>query len=198
MLINLNPKRLKLGVYESTFYYFMLSPKQSFNAFLQSTNKSYKYNDKWINDPIPLFCKIKFDGEITIHDMLSNPIFSQPTQGNHSIFRRFLEDILPDMDFHDFEHILKEMYIFHADYLLSNRVRYTIFNERIFVNMKRIGEKPEKSNIIFHTVKFEVFDEDNYETSFSIRSFIVKKLKELFEITKLQTQIEHKLGAVFQ
>jgi hypothetical protein len=197
LLINLNPKRLKLGVYESTFYYFMLSPKQSFNAFLQSTNKSYRYNDKWINDPIPLFCEIKFDGEITIHDMLSNPIFSESSQGNYSIFRRFLEDILPDMDFHDFANILKEMYIFRADYLLSNRVKHTIFNERIFVNMKRIGEKPEKPNITFHTVKFEVFDEDNYETSFSIRSCVVFKIKELFEITKLQTQIQHNLSSVF-
>ena len=175
----------------------MQTAKQSFNAFLQSTNKSYRYNDKWINDPIPLFCEIKFDGEITIHDMLSNPIFSQPTQGNHSIFRRFLEDILPDMDFHDFEHILREMYIFRADYLLSNQVKHTIFNERIFVNMKHIGEKPEKSNIIFKTVKFEVFDEDNYETSFSIRSCVVNKLKELFEITKLQTKIQYRLGSVF-
>lgn len=179
------------------FYYFMQTAKQSFNAFLQSTNKSYRYNDKWINDPIPLFCEIKFDGEITIHDMLSNPIFSQPTEGNHSIFRRFLEDILPDMDFHDFANILKEMYIFHADYLLSNRVKHTIFNERIFVNMKRIGEKPEKPNITFHTIKFEVFDEDNYETSFSIRSCVVCKIKELFEITKLQTKIQYRLSSVF-
>jgi hypothetical protein len=198
LLINLNPKRLKLGVYESTFYYFMLSPKQSFNAFLQSTNKSYRYNDKWINDPIPLFCEIKFDGEITIHDMLSNPIFSESSQGNYSIFRRFLEDILPDMDFHDFANILKEMYIFRADYLLSNRVQHTIFNERIFVNMKHIGEKPEKPNITFHTVKFEVFDEDNYETSFSIRSCVIFKIKELFEITKQNTQIQCQLKSIFQ
>lgn len=175
----------------------MQTAKQSFNAFLQSTNKSYRYNDKWINDPIPLLCEIKFDGEITIHDMLSNPIFSQPTEGNHSIFRRFLEDILPDMDFHDFANIIKEMYIFHADYLLSNRVQDTIFNERIFVNMKHIREKPEKENITFSTVKFEVFDEDDYETSFSIRSCVVFKIKELLEITKLQTQIEYKLSSVF-
>ena len=180
------------------FYYFMLSAKQSFNAFLQSTNKSYRYNDKWINDQIPLFCEIKFDGEITIHDMLSNPIFSHPSQGNHSIFRRFLEDILPDMDFHDFANILKEMYIFRADYLLSNRVQHTIFNERIFVNMKHIGEKPEKPNITFHTVKFEVFDEDNYETSFSIRSCVIFKIKELFEITKQNTQIQCQLKSIFQ
>ena len=175
----------------------MLSAKQSFNAFLQSTNKSYRYNDKWINDPIPLFCEIKFDGEITIHDMLSNPIFSQPTQGNHSIFRRFLEDILPDMDFHDFHNIMKEMCAFSNGYVLYNKEKYRLFSERIFVNMKYIDSKPTKPNITFETVKFEVFDEDNYETSFSIRSCVVFKIKELFEITKLQTQIEHKLSSVF-
>lgn len=175
----------------------MQNIRQSFNAFLQSTDKSYRYNDSWINNPIPVFREIKFDGVITFFDMLKNPIFSESSQGNDSIFRRFLENLLPDMDFHDFHNIMKEMCAFSNGYVLYNKEKYQLFSERIFVNMKYIGSNPTKANITFETVNFEVFDEDNYETSFSIRTSIVNKLKELLEITKLQTQIEHKLSSVF-
>lgn len=175
----------------------MQTAKQSFNAFLQSTNKSYRYNDKWINDPIPLFCEIKFDGEITISEMLSSPIFNKSSQGNESIFKRYLQSVIPNTHWIDFDDVLKEIYKFHADYLTSNRLKHTFFNERIFINLSYVGIPLEQRNIQFHTVHFNVFDEDDFDTSFSVRSFIASNIKELLNLLKKEKQIELHKKSIF-
>lgn len=167
----------------------MQTNKQQFNDFLAKSPKSYRYNDLPVNDPIPSFCEISFDGEITISEMLSNPIFNKSSQGNESIFESYLQLLIPDTHWLDFNDVLKEIYKFHADYLTSN-MKHTFFNERIFINMRYVGVPLEQRNIQFHTVNFNVFDEDEFETSFSVRSFIVNNIKDLLKLTKLDKQTQ--------
>lgn len=175
----------------------MQTNKQQFNLFLERSPKSDRYNDLPVNDPIPSFCEISFDGEITISEMLSSPIFNKSSQGNESIFKRYLQSVIPNTHWIDFNDVLNEIYKFHADYLLSNRLKHTFFNERIFINLSYVGIPLEQRNIQFHTVKFQVFDEDDFNTSFSVRSFIASNIKELLDLLKKEKQIELHKKSIF-
>lgn len=175
----------------------MQTPQTAIKRFLEKSAKSYRYNDLSVNNPTTSFCEIKFDGEVTISEMLSNPIFNQSSQGNESIFKRYLQSVIPNTHWIDFDDVLKEIYKFHADYLTSNRLKHTFFNERIFINLSYVGIPLEQRNIQFHTVKFEVFDEDEFETSFSVRSFIASNIKELLDLLKKEKQIELHKKSIF-
>ncbi len=176
----------------------MQTHKQQFKLFLESSAKSYRYNDLPVNDPTPSFCEIYFDGQITISEMLSSPIFNKSSHGNESIFERYLQSLIPDTHWLDFDNLLKEIYKFHADYLLSNRKKHTFFNERIFINLRWVGIPLEQRHIQFNTVNFNVFDEDEFDTSFSVRSFIATNIKDLLCLLKKEKQIELHKDNIFR
>ncbi len=177
----------------------MTNEKKDFIEFLSKSEKSYTFNPYPITHDFKGMQTITFDGCFTISEMISNPIFTSNFGGNHSIFVRILEDIIPNYTWLDHKDLIEVMSPYHTEFLVSNHRKF--FSERIFVNYNYKGYIYDKINTLdiqFNSVKFRVFDEDEYDTTFSFRQLVPCRFNEILSIARKMKQNEYALNEVFR
>jgi hypothetical protein len=199
----------------------MTNEKKDFIEFLSKSEKSYTFNPSPITHDFKGMKTITFDGCFTISEMISNPIFTSNFGGNHSVFVRILEDIIPNYSWLDHKDLIEVMSPYHTEFLVSNHRKF--FSERIFVNCNENGYTYYKGNsfsktmrestgnrrkqfydrlktldIQFDSVKFRVFDEDEYDTTFSFRQLVPCRFNEILSIARKMKQNEYALNEVFR
>jgi len=185
----------------------MTNEKKDFVDFLSKSEKSYTFNPSPLTHDFKGMQTITFDGCFTISEMISNPIFTSTSGGNHSIFVRILEDIIPNYKWYDYDMLLEVMSPYHTEFLISNRRKF--FSERIFVNCNlgidncyKNGRTPlfkkNTLDIQFDSVSFRVFDEDEHDTTFSFRELVPCRFNEMLSIARKMKQNEYALNDVFR